>query len=123
MTGINRETGKPLAGFPHVQQSLRVLFSTRLRSRIMRRLVGSDVPALLGQNASASTVLKFATAIITATELWEPRVKISRVSFDAVLNTPETARLGGLTMRIEGRYRPNALQGDFTPEGDVSFVL
>ena len=116
MAGMNRITGKPLAGIDHVKQSLEVIFTTRLRSRIMRRMFGSDIPSLLGMTLTASNILKYSAAVILAVELWEPRFKVTRVSFDQVSNTDQQIRLGSLSMKIEGVYRPNALNGDLTPD-------
>jgi uncharacterized protein len=116
MAGINRLTGKPLGGIDHVKQSLQVVFTTRLRSRIMRRMFGSDIPALLGMTLTKSNILKYSAAVILAVELWEPRYKITRVSFDQSVNTESKIRLGALAMKIEGYYLPNALSGDFTPD-------
>ena len=47
MTGMDRETGKPLAGTPHLQQSLRDILSTLLGTRVGRREYGSLVPEMV----------------------------------------------------------------------------
>ena len=121
--GIDRRTGKVLRGWDHVLQSLEVLFTTHISSRIMRRTVGSAVPGLLGRPLVPSTILKFATAIIVAIELWEPRFRIKQITFPRDLNTPEPLRLGKLSIHLIGEYRPRGHLGDPTPEGeDRSFV-
>lgn len=115
--GIDRNTGKRLVGWPHVVQSLLVLFSTRIGSRIMRRAFGSDVPALLGrENVSRAAVLRFWTAIILAVELWEPRFRIVKIGMPASSNGTDKARAGKLGFSATGQYRPYALQGDFTSD-------
>ena len=116
MAGIDRLTGKPLAGFDHVVQSLRVIFATRIGARVMRRTFGSQVPALLGRNIAQSTFLRFATAVHMAVELWEPRFRLQQVTFPRDDNTPETVRKGRIGLALVGEYRPRALQGDPTPE-------
>lgn len=116
MAGMNRRTGRWLVGWEHVQQSLEVIFSTMIGSRIMRRSFGSAVPALLGRPINRATVLRFATAIILAVELWEPRFRIKRITFKRPQNNPENLRLGRLSMTITGEYRPRGHLGDPTPD-------
>jgi len=112
-TGINRSTGKVLAGWSHVMQSLGVIFSTSFGERVMRRHFGSFVPVVLGEKLVPSTLLKFWTAICVAIEIWEPRYKVTRIVPAA---SPEQMRQGILGYRIEGVYRPRGHLGDFTPE-------
>ena len=112
--GLNRITGHPLTGWAHVQQSLHVIFSTRFGERIMRRNFGSSVPALLGNNLIPETLLRFYTAIIIAIELFEPRYKVTQISYPPAQNSADLLKQGQLGLRIQGVYRPNALNGDFT---------
>lgn len=116
MAGIDRYTGQPIDGWPNVAQKLALLFATHIGSRFMRRTVGSAVPALLGRSLTAATVLRFKTALIVCTELWEPRFKITRVDSLADTNTPESLRLGHLAIEIVGEYRPRAQFGDLSTD-------
>lgn len=121
MAGIDRETfGVMRDGWAHTLQSLGVLFVTRIGSRIMRRTVGSAVPAILGRSMTEARILRFKAAIIVACELWEPRFAIDVVfrpdEGQGPLNTPDAMRQGTLAFQAIGEYRPRALQGDLTPE-------
>lgn len=120
MGGINRHTGKPLNGFPHVVQSVQVLFVTAIGSRRMRRTVGSAVPAILGRSLTPQRILRWKAAIVVAMELWEKRFKIvfihGKVNNQGHDNTPEKLRVGRLAMTLEGEYRPRGHLGDPTPE-------
>lgn len=130
MAGIDRRTGKLLGGYAHLKQSLGVIFTTGIGTRIMRRLFGSAIPSLLGKNIAPSTFLKFAVAVHVAVELWEPRFRLIQVTFprepgaddpatapSAGLNSPESIRAGRIGIALHGQYRPRALSGDLTPEG------
>lgn len=108
--GIDRETGKPLSGWPHVAQSLGVIFTTRFGDRVMRRWVGSLVPNLLGENMTVPTFVKFFAAVGVALEL-EPRVRLIQVLPLSV------SRSGGAEIKIDVEWRPRGHLGDFTPQG------
>ena len=119
-TGVNRLTGKPIAGWAHVIQSIHVIFSTRIGERVMRRWFGSDVPAMLGRNLVPSTVLRFWTAVCMALELWEPRFKITKIT---PLGSDIEWREGKIGFKIDGIYYPRGHLGDFTPAGPQAFIL
>lgn len=117
MAGMDAQTGRPLAGWDHVLQSLVIIFSTRIGERVMRRWFGSNVPGMLGRNMTPPTYLRFLTALYTAVTLWEPRYRIIRIS---VL----TAERDGATgLLIEGEYMPRGHLGDFTVERPASVRL
>lgn len=116
-TGIDRRTGQLIFGFKHVRQCLEVIFTTRIGERVMRRAFGSHVPGMLGKNIVPRTVLRFAAAVIVALDFWEPRFAIKQITFEKRTNSPEKLRAGGLTMILNGEYRPRAHRGDLTPEG------
>lgn len=118
--GMNRETGRVLVGWPHVEQSIGVILITSFGTRIMRGWFGSLVPQMLGENLTERTVLRFVQAAVVAIELFEPRFKILQVKMEG---TPETLRRGQLKVAIQGDYRPRALYGDFTVEGARVYTL
>jgi phage baseplate assembly protein W len=118
--GIDRSTGKVLAGWPHVVQSIGVILTTPVGQRIMREWFGSPVPALLGENITPRTFLRFMQAIVVALELYEPRFKVRRVQIGG---TAESIRMGEINLTVLGDYRPRALQGDLTVEGTRSVII
>lgn len=115
MAGIDRHTGKPLAGFAHVVQSINLIMTTRLGERVMRRHFGSSAFTLLGRMLTADHVVRFFAVYCLAVEIWEPRFKIVRVI--PVRTSVEDIRLGRFAFAVEGEYRPRAHLGDPTPEG------
>ena len=51
-SGVDRNTGKALVGWAHVEQCLGVIFTTTFGERIMREWFGSLVPVLLGRTVT-----------------------------------------------------------------------
>lgn len=115
-TGFDRNTGKLISGWSHVQQSLGVIFTTHFGERVMRRWFGSFVPKILGANMTPSTVLKFWTAICVAIDTWEPRYRVTKI---VPQGSPEEMRSGDITFQIEGVYMPRGHLGDFTPDREI----
>ena len=127
--GMNRFTGKLLQQWPHVEQSMELIFATPYHERVLRRWVGSFVPMLLGENFIERIVMRFYWAIVTGIDLWEPNYRIRRIYFmgDALAGlTPPSQdlptisaaamiRLGQAIFRNEGVYRPRGHLGDFSP--------
>jgi phage baseplate assembly protein W len=122
--GVNRNTGRMLQGWEHVEQSMLVIFATPFHERILRRWVGSYVPYILGETYVARIVTRFFWAIAVSIDLWEPNYRIKQVHYmgDALANwSPKTLdavgeyRLGHGIFRTEGVYRPRAHLGDTSP--------
>ncbi|MEE9923972.1 MAG: GPW/gp25 family protein [Brucella anthropi] len=111
--GVDRITGKPLGRWPHVEQSLQVIFTTAFSSRVMRRWFGSLIPALLGENIHPSVVLRLMVSIYAALE-FEPRFALTQIH---VASPADELRQGRLRLILEGQYRPRGHLGDFTVEG------
>jgi phage baseplate assembly protein W len=122
--GMDRDTGKVLIGWPHVVQSLSVLFVTRYHERILRYFVGSFVPHMIGENLNEQTVTKFWWAIGTSVELWEPNYSIKYINVERLnedgythaLTSPEQIRRGEISFAMHGVYMPRGHLGDATPE-------
>lgn len=120
--GINRVTGQRLSGWPHCKQSLGVIFTTRLGSRLLRRTFGFAGLGLLGrQNTTEAAVLHWYMAAVIAVELWEPRFRITALKFPAAQNSPAALGQGQIGLTITGDFMPNALEGDFTVASRQSF--
>jgi phage baseplate assembly protein W len=96
MTGMDRETGKPLGGTAHLQQSLRDILSTLLGTRVGRREYGSLVPEMVDQPGNALGRQRLIAAIVAAIARWEPRLRLTRVGFSAA------GADGTFTVELEG---------------------
>lgn len=80
MAGLDRVTGKPLEGWPHVAQSIRVILSTPIGTRVMRRTFGSWIPYLVDAPSTQDTLTRVFVAAATALDIWEPRFILQRVT-------------------------------------------
>ncbi len=109
--GIDRRTGRLLSGWPHVQQSLEVIFTTGFGERVMREWFGSHVPRLLGESLTTPTLLRFKLAVFVAIELWEPRFRVTKI------NSLSVDRLGRYRCEIEGEWRPRGHLEDYRVDG------
>lgn len=76
MTGMCRHTGRRLDGWDHIKQSLEVLFTTRLGTRLERRPFGSAVPELQDRPTTPETVADYFVAVAEAIDQYEPRVEL-----------------------------------------------
>lgn len=109
--GIDRVTGSIITGWDHTVQSINDIFTTTFGERILREWYGSLVPRLLGRLITPQEVLPFFAAIASAIDVWEPRVRVSRVDI------LEVNRLGEFKFLMDVEWRPRALLGDFTVVG------
>ncbi len=117
MAGIDAATGRPLAGWSHVVQSVGILLTTRLGDRTMRRYVGAVTAQLLGQLVNRGNLLRLLQSIAVAIDLFEPRFKVLRVV------PVRLERSGRVEIWIEGEYRPRGHLGDPRPEGTRRITL
>lgn len=106
--GFGRNSVETLEGFDHVRQSLAVLFSTPLNSRVMRRDFGCELQDLVDRPLSDQIILAAYSAIVTACSLWEPRFQITNCSLD---NSNEA---GQVAIGLKGDYYPRGHLGDFS---------
>ncbi|QND83776.1 Phage baseplate assembly protein W [Chromobacterium vaccinii] len=107
LLGMNRETGQPLSGIAHLQQSIADILSTPLRSRRQRPDYGSELPRMVDQPGNAGWVAAVQAEAARAIARWEPRLKLRRVVLVSILD-------GRFTLRI---------QGDYQDIGEVSFEV
>jgi hypothetical protein len=81
MSGMDARTGRAIAGMPHIRQSIADILTTRIGTRVMRREYGSLLPELIDHPANPANLLRMQAASIMAILRWEPRVRVTRISF------------------------------------------
>ncbi|WP_337846871.1 GPW/gp25 family protein [Sphingomonas sp.] len=74
-------TGKPLAGAAHIAQSVKDILATPIGTRVMLRDYGSMIFELMDRPANAATLMLLRAATAGALRRWEPRIRLTRVSF------------------------------------------
>ncbi len=120
--GTDAETGRGLADFDHVVQSIGIILTTGIGERLMREWFGYPGLALLGELANEFTIVRFWNAVITALTLiqlnglpTEPRFRIIGI------RTKKIDRSGLYEVELEGEYMPRGHLGDFTVEARRTF--
>ncbi|AXF86635.1 hypothetical protein DTO96_102390 [Ephemeroptericola cinctiostellae] len=77
---MDKYTGRALTPLRHLSQSIVVILTTPIGSRVMRRDFGSMLPRLVDRPVN----LRFRTdvyyAVAEALKRWEPRVKVKSVA-------------------------------------------
>lgn len=103
---FDRLTGEVIMGWQAVEQSVNEALRTDFGRRVMREYYGSLVPRALGRSMNEETIIGLTASIAAVLDAFEPRFAVSQ-TYPA-----KATRLGGLSIEIEGQYRPLALYGD-----------
>lgn len=116
-TGIDRVTGKLLRDFDHVRQSIGIILTTPIGSRVMRREFGSELFDMIDRPMTDRVILAIYAAAVTAIARWEPRYaltgcRVTRAGADGVIG-----------LELNGTYFPRGHLGDFTPAGDQRIIV
>ena len=88
MRGMNRHTGRSIAGAQHLYQSVATILSTPTGSRLQRRLFGSILHQLVDAPNNPATRVRLYAAVATALMVWEPRLKLTRIGLSMSPDTP-----------------------------------
>ncbi|WP_029074412.1 GPW/gp25 family protein [Kaistia adipata] len=117
-SGFGRDAGAVLSGFDHVRQSIGVILTTPIGSRVMRREFGSELFDLIDRPMTDQVILAIYSAAVMAIARWEPRYAV----LGCKLTTASAS--GALSLELSGVYYPRGHLGDFTPEGgDASMII
>ena len=109
MTGVDRRTGRWMSsGWAHVVQSIEVIVTTAIGSRVERRPFGCEGEPLVDRPMTESEVLKAFMAVAVALDRWEPRFRLVRVTI------VEGTVLGKLVLRLAGVHYPRGHLGDWS---------
>ncbi|HWT62360.1 MAG TPA: GPW/gp25 family protein [Ochrobactrum sp.] len=112
-SGVNRVDGRPLSNFEHVRQSIEVILTTAIGSRVMRREFGSEVLNLIDRPLTDRVILAVYSAVVMAIAQWEPRFAVTGCEISRADET------GKLSLQIFGIYYPRGHLGDFSRPEDA----
>jgi phage baseplate assembly protein W len=93
---VDRNTGDLISGWPRIKQSIYVILTTRLNTRLMRLWWGSQFSGMQDKPSNMETMMSSMMAAISAINTYEPEFKVTRVSID------EADASGAITITIEG---------------------
>lgn len=116
-TGIDRVTGRVLTGWDHCVQSIGVILTTRLATRVMRRQFGSALKDLQDRNASPATIAAVYAAVAGALLRWEPGFRLRTMLLD------QAGPDGVFAFILEGDFYPLGHLGDYRTRETRAAVL
>jgi phage baseplate assembly protein W len=93
---VDRFTGELIQGWERIKQSIYVILTTRLRSRLMRLWWGSKFIDMQDKPGNQEVLMAGMMAAIAAINTYEPEFKVTRVTID------EFDASGEITITIEG---------------------
>ncbi|HBR1254774.1 TPA: GPW/gp25 family protein [Klebsiella pneumoniae] len=94
-SGMNRDTGLAIADIEHIRQSVRDILITPIGSRVMRRRYGSLLSELIGQPQNPAMPLQIMSACYMAILQWEPRVKLTAITYEPDYNGSAVVEITG----------------------------
>lgn len=106
--GINRRTGKLIEGWDHTAQSIEVILTTRLNTRVMRLEFGSNLLDLIDKPQLREIIALAYSYIAGPLERWEPNFELR--SLEITRAGPD----GQMMLDIDGLEYPRGHLGDFT---------
>ena len=83
---VDRRTGAVISEFQHILQSIEMVLSTRIGTRVMRRDFGSRLPELVDSQLDRAGLTALYSAVNEAIATWETRVIVtgSKLNLDDV---------------------------------------
>ena len=96
---MNKQNGKKITGFAHLEQSISDILSTPIGTRVMRREYGSKLPELLDRPMNGELTVDIFAATADAISKWEPRFKLKRIQVTE-------AGAGRFVLSLSGKYLP-----------------
>ena len=99
--GMNRNNGLAISDTEHINQSMRDILLTPVGSRVMRREYGSLLSALIDMPQTPALRLQIMVACYSAIQKWEPRIRLTAISFESDIN-------GAMVVELSGNRTDNA---------------
>jgi len=113
MKGMNRNTGKVLAGTDHIRQSVVDILTTPLGTRVMLPEYGSNLADLVDNPLDPTLAIKIIMASAGALARWEPRIRIDRIRTEAIDTGTITIAIEATDIETRQRLELNNLELPF----------
>ncbi|HHX6180526.1 TPA: GPW/gp25 family protein [Yersinia enterocolitica] len=98
--GMSCNTGRAITDADHISQSIADILITPVGSRVMRRTYGSLLSELIDQPQNPALRLQIMAASYSAILRWEPRVKLTGITFETTFDGKMVVDITGT--RIDG---------------------
>ena len=115
--GMDARTGRLLTGWDHCLQSIAIILSTRVGTRVMRRAFGSAALDLQDRNATPQRIMQIYAGIAAALKRWEPGFRLESIKLT------QASADGVFAFEIAGRFYPGGHLGDYSVSEARSAVL
>jgi uncharacterized protein len=111
--GMDEATGQIVTGWDHVRMVIRRVLTTRPAALVLRRRIGSKLPALQDENMTAETILRAYVAVAEALSPlnpnWgEPGFRLRSIELAGVNGSGQAGFI------LRGDYYPRGHAGDYT---------
>lgn len=93
--GMNRQSGVIIEEIEQIRQSVSDILATPIGSRVMRRSYGSMLSDLIDQPQNDALHLQIMAASYMAILQWEPRIRLTNVTFDRPSDGKMVVKLSG----------------------------
>jgi phage baseplate assembly protein W len=103
VSGMDRNTGRPIDGVARLQQSVRDILETPIGTRVMNREYGSRLFELLDSPVDDHFRVEVFAAVADAVRRWEPGFQLKRVRLVEVKDTGPVFDLEGVDVET-GAY-------------------
>lgn len=122
MADLDRRTLQPIDNLQSTMQSVEMILTTRLYSRVMLREFGMSALEILGRLLTAKLLPRFLQLVASSIDHWEKRFKVRRINAAGSVTDLRQGRVG---IAVEVDYRPRAHLSppDYTVERVFSFSI
>ena len=105
---VSRRDGSFISELAHVYQSIEMILTTPIGSRVMRRDFGSLLPRLLDKPLNSQTITAMYAACNEALSTWEPRIEVVATRMNL-----ERAKEGIVDLTVVFRFAGEVYEREF----------
>ena len=93
--GLSEQTGGALLGVAHLEQSIKNIFDTELKSRCKRRDYGSTLWGRIDNKSTKNNLLAIYAELAEIVDKWEPRFNLKKLYLKQADNGQFVYQLAG----------------------------